>query len=384
MHSLCSLIFAAVLAHGVIAGSRMWEAPLHYPSVDAPVEITLNLEGLNVTQVGTQSFNSTEKRWVTIKDGGAQGESRLLNHFKWPDKKIRFHFETEEAKQKLEVYLDAAKALWSAAGLPDEFTYEEVTSEEDYQAKKGKILLVKYNDRNYLGTSLGLPTQDDDGPSPVMDLCDSEKIGTLNIVANFAHELGHAWGLHHEHQNPQFWTSPYTATKGDRVQFGSGYGEFHCESLSDYEATKTRLIAQYGEGEGNARLRQSCEKRIHAIQNDFRGAMEWLPLHSSEDFVGSVKEFDERSIMLYPSRAGGSGTATGQGADDGRAVILTRAGGKELDYNTAPSEQDVQGIRKLYGVPRKTYKSLFSELKDPNNSRFTEERRKDEGTGCNT
>lgn len=190
MYSLRSLIFAAVLAHGVIAGSRMWEAPLHYPSVDAPVEITLNLEGVNVTQVGTQSFNSTEKRWVTIKDGGAQGESRLLSHFKWPDKKIRFHFETEEAKQKLEVYLDAAKALWSAAGLPDEFTYEEVTSEADYEAKKGKILLVKYNDRNYLGTSLGLPTQDDNGPSPEMDLCDSEKIGTLNIVANFAHELG--------------------------------------------------------------------------------------------------------------------------------------------------------------------------------------------------
>ncbi|KAJ0340496.1 hypothetical protein COL922a_003304 [Colletotrichum nupharicola] len=365
MYSLRSLIFAAVLAHGVIAGSRMWEAPLHYPSVDAPVEITLSLEGVNVTQVSTQSFNSTEKRWVTIKDGGAQGESRLLSHFKWPDKKIRFHFETEEAKQKLELYLDAANALWSAAGLPDEFTYEEVTSEADYQAKKGKILLVKYNDRNYLGTSLGLPTQDDDGPSPVMDLCDSEKIGTLNIVVNFAHELGHAWGLHHEHQNPQFWTSPYTATKGDRVQFGSGYGEFHCESLSDSEATKTRLIAQYGEGEGNARLRQSCEKRIHATQNDFRGAMEWLPLHFSEDFAARGRP-PGRTLMTDAP------------------LILTRAGGKELDYNTAPSEQDVQGIRKLYGVPRKTYKSLFSELKDPNNSRFTEERRKDEGTGCNT
>ncbi|EQB55036.1 hypothetical protein CGLO_05067 [Colletotrichum gloeosporioides Cg-14] len=380
MYSLSSLMFAAVLAHGVIAGSRMWEAPLHYPSVDAPVEITLNLEGVNVTQVGTHSINSTEKRWVTIKDGGG----RLARSFKWPNKKIRFHYETEEAKEKLEVYLDAAKALWSAAGLPDDFTYEEVTSETDYEAKKGQILQIKYNDRNYLGTTLGLPTQDDGGTRPMMDLCDSDKIGTLNIVANFAHELGHAWGLHHEHQNPQFWAIPHTETKGDRVQFGPGYGEFRCESLSDYQATKTKLVERYGEGEGNARLRQSCLKRKDAIRDEFRGAIEWLPLDPSEDFVGSVKEFDERSIMLYPSRAGGSGTANGQGADDGRAVVLTRADGKELDYNTAPSEQDVQGIRKLYGVPRKTYKSLLSELKDPSNSRFTDERLKDEGSSCNT
>lgn len=40
-----------------------------------------------------------------------------------------------------------------------------------------------------------------------MNLSDRTDVGMLDVVANDAHELGHAWGLLHEHQNPAFWTS---------------------------------------------------------------------------------------------------------------------------------------------------------------------------------
>ena len=186
--------------------------------------------------------------------------------------------------------------------------------------------------------------------------------------------------MHHEHQNPQFWTEPYTSANGDRVQFGEGHGEFRCENLSDYEATASRLSALHGPSEGAAKLRLACRRRLEAIASDFRGATEWLPLDPSEDHVGSSKPFDALSIMLYPSRAGGKRDGAGEG--DVRRLVLTAPDGKELGYNTAPSEQDVEGLKKLYGVKRKGFKSLLSEAKDPHNSRFEKIRREDEGSGC--
>lgn len=186
--------------------------------------------------------------------------------------------------------------------------------------------------------------------------------------------------MHHEHQNPQFWTDPYSEANGNRVQFGDGHGPFNCEALSDYEATRRRLIADGGESVGLRRLESACTKRTAAIEHGFRGAMEWLPLDDGEDFVASEKPFDKLSIMLYPSQAGGKGGVSG--GTDNRESVLEFPNGEKLPINTVPSRQDVEGLKKLYNVKRGGFKSFLSESSDASNSRFEAVRAEDLGQSC--
>ncbi len=73
---------------------------------------------------------------------------------------------------------------------------------------------------------------------------------------------------------------------------------------------------------------------------------EWLPLPRIEWWTaggGGSAGFDEKSIMLYPSRLGGK-----IGTDGKEMVVYSKADGSELPTNTQPSPTDIEGLSGLY------------------------------------
>ncbi|KAK7423415.1 hypothetical protein QQZ08_009093 [Neonectria magnoliae] len=74
--------------------------------------------------------------------------------------------------------------------------------------------------------------------------------------------------------------------------------------------------------------------------------MEWLPTN----LVGKKADalYDPDSLMLYPSRAGGSGEALE--TTDNRQIILTYADDSEILTRQGPSDWDISRLVDLYGT----------------------------------
>lgn len=165
-----------------------------------------------------------------------------------------------------------------------------------------------------------------------MNLSDREDVGMLEVVANYAHEMGHVWGLLHEHQNPAFWAMPYS-TSGVVNNF-----RFNCQNLKDYAAIAAKL--------NNADdLDAACRTRNAAADDKF-SASEVLPILGGGLGESNLGEIDRQSIMLYPSGAGGTGPASP--GNDGRAAVLLYADGSRIEPNLQPTRKDVDGILRLY------------------------------------
>ena len=336
-----------VLASPVHAGSRLWEAgsPLAGRSSNGTMVMEMDIARRAI------SFQPT---------GGESG------HYTWPDKKIKYCYADATAKQKLRGPLEESmQTTWGA--LRDlGFSYEEV---DLAKCDKDRInhLKIHYNDQGKLATSIGKHPVDDkwnrENPDnqvlgPSMHLSTVEGIGMLDIVANVAHELGHAWGLYHEHQNPNFWvttvedqfpTGPndpmWASYNGDVQEFQPS--QFNCRALSDYaEALKrAQELASKG-GEYADITRTFCSSQAHASKVKF-SAKDWLPLSHGVPVIADAA-FDPDSIMLYPSGAGG--LRSGNAGPDGRQDVLTRAGGVRMMPNVVPSPMDIERLRVLYSV----------------------------------
>ncbi|KAI9158366.1 hypothetical protein HJFPF1_06360 [Paramyrothecium foliicola] len=331
-----------LLAWPVEAGSRHWEgsSPLAARSTNGTMEVF--------------------RRAISFQPSG--GES---GHYTWPDKKIKYCYADPTAKQKLRGSLEEAmQTTWGA--LRDlGFSYEEV---DLAKCDKDRInhLKVHYNDKGMFSTSVGKQPVDEkwnrENPDnqvhgPSMHLSTKEDVGMLDVVANVAHELGHAWGLYHEHQNPNFWATdfddqfpsgpndaPWSQYNGNDVRFRPN--QFNCRALSDYdEALQRAQELAAGGGEYADIARTFCSIQAHASKVKF-SAKDWLPLSHGVPVIADAT-FDPRSIMLYPSGAGGN---RGANTADGRQNVLTLAGGAQMTPNVVPSGQDVERLRVLYST----------------------------------
>lgn len=275
----------------------------------------------------------------------------------WPNAEIKYCFQDAATKARLLSDLQMAKEKWYAAGLPHRFKYTEVSLTE-LNNNRARVLLITYNNQRRLVTTPGMKALDpaDEGyRGPTMTLSDEEDVGMLDKAANYAHELGHAWGLLHEHQNPAWWGGRYTT---------AGFGEFtfNCQNLKDYAEVAARLSP--------GDLAEACEDRNAAAAAKFSGATEYLPIRFGGlgETFGFGGDLDMESIMLYPSGAGGLGPASKD--NDGRMPVLLKADGSTIPRNLNPSAKDVEGILRLYPEAPPPTGKLLNEPSNPKSNKF--------------
>ncbi|KAL8801881.1 MAG: hypothetical protein Q9182_004170 [Xanthomendoza sp. 2 TL-2023] len=274
----------------------------------------------------------------------------------WPNAEIKYCFENEQTKQTLLYNLQAGMMKWYAAGLPeDRFKLTEVSAAE-CRNRRSEVLRITYNTDGILATTpliQPLDANDPDYVGPSMTLSDRTDIGMLDVIANFAHEIGHAWGLLHEHQDPKYWEPPYSS-RGTKNRW-----TFHCQNLKDYAEVAARLSP--------AELTEACQYRHVASAQKF-SASEYLPLVGGGRGEGD-QEPDMESIMLYPSGAGALGAAAP--GNDQRTAILLNLDGSRVPINLNPSARDIQGILKLYNTNWPTTNpTLLNEGSSSKSSKF--------------
>lgn len=345
----------AILIHSVfvLAGNRAWEAQLtHRPAAAARHVFSVNAAGHAVVNATAEAHLAS--RYLTIVP-----QSGVSGNKVWPDKTISFCFDTQSARDKLLPQLKEAMELWRASGAGlehDKYKMVEVfppgTSSCVNNPERDKVLVVSYNTKGALSTTVGMPSLDGGRPSyegPTMVLSDKPGVGLLDTVANYAHEIGHSWGLYHEHQNPHFWGDDYISSFPGSV-FGD---QFNCRALADYDRAMNWARTNKPD-----LVNKICTFRGAASEANFSAA-EWLPItsatrsHATRLGEGTYADVDWDSIMMYPSGAGGTGTASGPDTPgglvrDNRANVLLRNDGIKLKINLVPSTLDIKGIRMLY------------------------------------
>ncbi|KZL71574.1 hypothetical protein CI238_12142 [Colletotrichum incanum] len=341
-----------IAGFGVQAGNPVWESTVKLQAPHPVEQLAVDVAGYAIRDNATHA-QAMAKRYVAMRPQAGPGKAKL-----WPDKTISYCYATEEARTILYDYLLAATREWQRKGLfRDVYKYSEVADPGASctgNSQREKILVISYNNLGLLSTTLGQPSLDDndeDYKGPNMALSERNDVGMLDVVSNIAHELGHAWGLTHEHQNPYFWAPPLGYGSFANSPFNED--TFNCEALKDYEEIHRKVQV-----DAPSEVWLLCSNRRVASRHGFSAA-EFLPILEDMQFevtdhnagYGGV---DWDSLMIYPSGAGGKGSAAppaagqDQDANDHRENVLLRKDGQKIKAHFEPSDRDVQGIRKLY------------------------------------
>ncbi|CAM1502564.1 Fc.00g073400.m01.CDS01 [Cosmosporella sp. VM-42] len=332
----------------VDAGSRLWEK-----SLAQSVQL---LQAADAQQAAQVENNTLSERWfvplVPKKDPNNEHDGI------WPDKTITWAWADDTAKEMFETPFKDAMKIWRMAGLPEDFKYKEIPLDECTQDEKRTYCLVVSSGTGF-DTTPARRRREFGPAAPTMQLDDNPNIGHLDVTLNVAHELGHAWGLLHPHQNPIYWkhTNGATGASSGLIVFDADDpNQYMCENLSGYDqAVRTATIASGGNPDHKAKaIKKLCTSFLFASTYKFRGGANWAPYDPQIKAVSLDTEMDWTSIMIYPSQAG---AVTG---DDGqRKNILMKPDGTAIPSNQSPSEMDINGIKYLYGWKPKGLRKLI-------------------------
>lgn len=274
-----------------------------------------------------EDFQGLSRRWNVPTAGGS------FSNILWPSRTITYCFQDQAAYDSLATNLLNAWEQWITAGVDrTKFTFQ-LSSTPLCPDPSEDVLQVILNDGQGSLTSVGKSTRNQ------MKLDSNGNAASGNVITNYAHEIGHAWGLLHEQQRKDLWIPEYGGNAA------TNYFVFNCQNLFDY----SRLAAILPSYE----MREVCKSQTFATSRGF-SASDFLPVANSA-YGGS---YDPKSIMLYGSVAGGVSLSGG-----GRAVVLAQNNAAQTTwgYNMAPSVADVNHLKAMYKVSiKKKLSMLFS------------------------
>ncbi|EWY85782.1 hypothetical protein FOYG_12888 [Fusarium oxysporum NRRL 32931] len=331
MRLVSLLLMIQSLVSYVQAGSPLWEISL---------------------ATSKTSHGAVLKRAVSIWPSDDPHDNAGMR--RWPEKTVTYAFSTTDAEKKLDRILEEAKKLWNKLNV-EGFKYKKLELKK-CKARRSECMIIYYNNDGKLLTSVGLPPLDNNFEGPYMHLSDKEDVGNLNPVVNVAHELGHAWGLWHEHQARKWWgqsgIDEFWGGTLDGEKFMTA--DYHPERLKDYEVALEKMA----EAEGLKSTEELTQEQINMLVRDQDKAKEygftaaeWMPLRPAGMQADDI--FDRNSLMLYPSGAGGKGKvifgADGKVAEDKRLPILTYPNGERMPVKKMPTGEDIARLVMIYG-----------------------------------
>ncbi|KAJ5667619.1 hypothetical protein N7507_003483 [Penicillium longicatenatum] len=262
-----------------------------------------------------------EPRWARVPESSSQW---------WPSASIIYCY-ADGAEETLDNDLRSAWDIWIQAGVPSRFVFKQGTDADCAASNVENVLTVSLDSEAKLKTSLGKVS----GGSKMI-LNPSTAIGMENPIWNYAHEIGHAWGLMHEHQRPDQWDSNHGGSANDNKFI------WNCENLDDYD-TKVASLGEFS-------INQVCTKRGSAEMLNF-SALDYLPTTDRQMENSGTVDYD--SIMMYPSVAGGIRTSSG------RKTVYTLADGTAIGYNNVPTVNDVDNLIAMYPASSSSSTTCF-------------------------
>ncbi|KAM7213472.1 hypothetical protein V8F06_011147 [Rhypophila decipiens] len=289
------------------------------------------------------SNNHIDKRWLAVETG----TDANADHHLWPDKTVTYAFNSVGDMKANFKNLIKAIELWNATGLSrEEYKWKAILRPDCLKDRTNCLLITRQDGvlKSTIAKAAAQPKHDLDGPEMFLDAGENPPTA-LSFELSYAHEIGHVWGLGHEHQNPAFWSrefDPNQKRKGTVFTPNNFKCEQHWGFSRALRLANDKSRADYAETD---RL-LLCHVAGVASKLKF-GVFEYLPVTSgyyseSSALSQGPKDVDWDSIMIYPTRMNPSSP-----------TFFFKPDGSDIPISSGPTLQDVNGIQRMYNAKPK-------------------------------